>query len=406
MALRYLISGGGQTLLTIGAVAVGVIIAIFITSIIYGVQNDLTRTLTDSLPHVTMTVNLPKPLTLEQLPSAANNGLTSARVDQQAAQQKNIENWAQVVAVVRELPNVNLVAPVVVGQGFLSKGGTPLGVGIIGSDPELQNGITKVTKSLIAGRYLNLASDEIVVDDRTAADLNISVGSRVRLTSSAGASDSYTIAGIYSRGEGGGGSAYLNLRAAQSLFNLGTAVNTIYVKLFDVFDADAAADRILARFPYKVDSWSRTNPEFLIALKAQAATAYLISAFSLVASSLALAAVLIVSVLRKSKQIGILKSMGARRRQILLIFLFESLSIAIIGSVLGAITGTTLVYLLSLIKQPPTRPGLEPSSVFPISISWQFILVAMLAAIVSTVLAALLPARRAAQLNPVDVIRV
>ena len=243
-----------------------------------------------------------------------------------------------------------------------------------------------------------------MLDDRTAEDLNVTTGARVRLVSSTGASDSFTVAGIDSRGEGRG-SAYVTLRTGQSLFNLRTAVTSIYIKVYDIFDADAVADRILARFPYKVESWSRQSPEFLAALKAQSATAYLISAFSLVASSFAIAAVLIVSVLRKSKQIGILKSMGARRRQILTIFLLEGLSVAVVGSLFGAVVGTTLVYLLSLIEQPVTRPGQTPEPLFPAFISPAFILVAMLAAILATVLAALLPARRAARLNPVDVMR-
>lgn len=392
VAIRYLISGGGQTLLTIGAVSTGVIIAIFITSVIYGVQTTLTRTLTDSLPHVTITVDEPQPTTLENIYGIESPGLTSTRFERQAPQLKNIENWAQVVEIVGELPNVRVVAPAVSGQGFLSKGGNPVGVPIVGADPELQNDVAMVTKSLIAGRYLSLASNEIVIDDRAAEDLNVEVGSRVRLTSSTGASDSFTVAGIYGSGAGRG-SAYVTLRTGQSLFSLGTAVTSIYVKLFDVFAADEAADRILARFPYKTESWSRQNPEFLTALKAQAATAYLISAFSLIASSFSIAAVLIVSVLRKSKQIGVLKSMGARRRQILLVFLFESFSIAVVGSLLGAIAGTVLVYLLSLIEQPTTRAGLMPEPVFPIFISTAFILVAMFAAIVATVIAAVLPAR-------------
>lgn len=404
VAIRYLISGGGQTLLTIGAVAVGVIIAIFITTIIYGVQSSLTRTLTDSLPHVTVTVDEPVPATLEQIPGVPSPGLTSTRIERQAPQLKNIENWAQVVEVVRRLPNVRVVAPAVSGQGFLSKGGNPVGVSVVGADPKLQDEVATVTRKLIEGQYLNLASDEVVIDDRTAEDLNVTVGSRVRLTSSTGASDSFTVAGIYSRGEGRG-SAYVTLRTGQSLFGINTAATSIYIKVSDVFDADRVADRILARFPYKAESWSRQSPEFLAALKAQSATAYLISGFSLIASSFAIAAVLIVSVLRKSKQIGILKSMGARRRQILTVFLLEGLSVAVIGSIFGATVGTTLVYLLSLIEQPVTRVGQTPEPLFPAFISPAFILVSMLAAIAATVLAALLPARRAARLNAVDVMR-
>jgi lipoprotein-releasing system permease protein len=89
----------------------------------------------------------------------------------------------------------------------------------------------------------------------------------------------------------------------------------------------------------------------------------------------------------------------------LTVFRLEGLSVAVVGSIFGATGGTTLVYLLSLIEQPVTRAGQTPEPLFPAFISPAFILVSMLAAIVATVLAALLPARRAARLNAVDVMR-
>jgi lipoprotein-releasing system permease protein len=268
----------------------------------------------------------------------------------------------------------------------------------------VQDQVTPVTKNLIAGRYLGLDSEEIVIDYELARDLNVSTGDRIRLTSSTGATEAFTIAGIYSQGQGRG-SAYITLRTAQSLYGLGTAVNSILVKVLDIFRADEVAARIQALLPYEARSWIQEFPQFLSTLQMQTASAYLISAFSLVASAFAIASILIVSVLQKSKQIGILKSMGARRRQILRAFVLEGLGIALVGSVAGATVGVSIVYLLSLIEQPVTRVGQSPEQLFPVAILPWYIALAMLAATAATVLAALLPARRAARLNPVDVIR-
>jgi lipoprotein-releasing system permease protein len=403
LAFRHLVSGGGQTLLTISAVAAGVIIVVFITSLIFGLQDRLSELLTDAIPHVTITVAEPKPQPLAQLPDAPDQP-TSSRIEQQAPQLKFIDDWQQVVATVRGLPNVRAVAPVVSGQGFASKGANPVGVAVVGADPALQDIITPVTKDLIAGRYLGLNSDEIMIDTELAKDLNVSAGERIRLTSSTGAADSFTIAGIYSRGQGRG-SAYVTLRTGQSLFGYGTAVNAIYVKLIDIYDADSVADRIMALLPYEAKSWTREFPQFLTSLQVQTASAYLISAFSLIASGFAIASVLIVSVLQKSKQIGILKSMGARRRQLLTVFIFEGLGVALVGSSVGAVVGTGIVFLLSLFKQPITRVGQTPDQLFPVRFLPVYIGLAMLAAIISTVIASVLPARRAAKMNPVDVMR-
>ena len=403
VAVRHLRSGGGQTLLTVSAVAAGVIIVIFITSLIFGLQQHLTELLTDAIPHVTVTVEEPKPRPLTRVPGASP-GLSSTDVEQRAPQLKFIDNYPAVVETIRRLPNVREVAPVVSGQAFVSKGANPIGVAVVGSDPELQDRITPVTKDLISGKYLGLGSDEIVIDTELAKDLNVTTGERVRVTSGTGTSDSFTIAGIYTRGQGRG-SAYVTLRTGQSLFGLGSMVNAIQVKLIDIYDADSVADRIMALMPYEAKSWTREFPQFLSSLQVQTASAYLISGFSLVASGFAIAAVLIVSVLQKSKQIGILKSMGARRRQILTIFIFEGFGVAVIGSALGAIMGAAIVLLLSIFKQPVTRVGQAPEQLFPVRIIPFYIALAITAAIVSTVLAAVLPARRAAKMNPVDVMR-
>jgi lipoprotein-releasing system permease protein len=401
--MRHLLSGGGQTLLTVSAVAAGVIIVIFITSLIFGLQERLTELLTDAIPHVTVTVEEAEPRPLSKVAPSPGD-LSSTEIEQQAPQLKFIDNYQAVADTIRRLPNVREVAPVVTGQAFISKGANPVGVAVVGADPELQDRITPVTKDLIAGKFIGLGSDEIVIDGELAKDLDVSNGERVRVTSGTGASDSFTIAGIYSRGQGRG-SAYVTLRTGQSLFGLGTKVNAIYVKLIDIYDADAVADRIMALVPYEAKSWTREFPQFLSSLQVQTASAYLISGFSLVASGFAIAAVLIVSVLQKSKQIGILKSMGARRRQILTVFIFEGLGVAVIGSAVGAMLGSVIVILLSLFKQPITRVGQTPEQLFPVRIIPFYIAIAILAAILSTVLAAVLPARRAARMNPVDVMR-
>ena len=195
------------------------------------------------------------------------------------------------------------------------------------------------------------------------------------------------------------------MRTAQSLYGLGTAVNAILVKVDDIFRADQVAARLRVLMPYEARSWMQEFPEFLSSLQMQTASAYLISTFSLIASAFAIASILIVSVLQKSKQIGILKSMGAHRQQILRVFFLEGLGIALVGSVIGAMVGTTIVYLLSMIDQPVTRLGQPPEQLFPVAILPFYIGLAMLSATLATVFAALLPARRAAKLNPVDVIR-
>jgi lipoprotein-releasing system permease protein len=411
LAFRHLRSGGGQTLLTVSAVAAGVVVVIFITSLIFGLRQRISELMTDLLPHITITPRELEPTPLARTgPNAGGvpaGPIITSRIERISPQRKNIENWPQAVAVIRDLPHVVAVAPAVTGQGFLSRGGRRMGVQVYGADPEALDAVTSVTKYLFTGHYFGLTAEEIVLSYKLANDLGVTLGDRVRLTSSEDVSDSFLIAGIYDTGQDQafGSRVYLNLRAAQSLFATGTAVRTILVRTDDFFQADRVANRIAALLPYKVESWMEQTPQTVAGLAAQRAVAFLISGFSLVASAFAIASVLIVSVLQRSKQIGILKSMGAKGRQILLVFTLEGLGIAIVGSTLGAILGSGLVFTFSLWKQPVTRMGGKPESLFPATLAWQVVAAAVLAAIVTTVLAAILPARRAARLDPVQVMR-
>jgi lipoprotein-releasing system permease protein len=403
LALRHLTTGGGQTLLTVGAVAAGVIVIIFLTALIFGIREKVTQVLTESISHVTVKVRDVEPVPLSELQDLGTS-MSSSRMEKKAPQLKYIDDWQHAVDVIRTVPNVRIALPAIQGHGFASKGGNPIGVTITGADPAQQDEVSPVSKDLIAGKYLGLESDAVVVDYELAKDLAVSVGDRIRISSSFGNTESLSIAGVYSRGQGRG-EAYVTLRTGQSLFGMGDSVNVILVKVKDLFRSDEVADRIQSLVPYEARSWSREYPSFVSSLTVQAASAYLISGFSLIASSFAIASVLIVSVLQKSKQIGILKSIGATRSQILRVFTMEGLAIALGGSFSGAVVGSVIVYLISLPRQSTGRPGHVPDQLFPVAILPAYIFGAMIAAIIATVMAAWFPARRAAKMNPIDVMR-
>jgi len=404
LAMRHLRSGGWQTFLTISAVASGVIVVIFISSLIFGVRAHISDLLTDMLPAVTVSPAELKPTPLAQT-GVVGYGLSSSKIELQNPQQKNIDDWRGVAAQIERIPGVVQAAPVVMGQALVARGGKQIGVNVTGAVPERLNRVQRLTKYVIAGHYLGLASNEVMINYKLSDDLSVGLGDRVLIISGRGVSEWFKIAAIIDTGEDPGGVAYLDFRPAQNLFGTGTGASQILVKCDNLYHADAVADRISAIYPYKVDSWSRLFPQFVASLSAYDAVAYLVSAFSLVASGFAIASVLIVSVVQKGKQIGILKGIGARRGQILKVFLFESLCIAVAGAALGSVAGCTLVRFLDRFQQPPTHPGGRTENLFPSHLTWDLVTIAMLAAIITTVIAAVLPARRAAGVNPVEVIR-
>lgn len=407
LALRHLRSGGGQTVLTVSAVAAGVVVIIFISSLIFGLRQQTTEILTDILPHITVTVP-----DQEALPSLSTSpidpgAIISRKLQPPAQQLKLIENWPQMLETIRRLDRVAAAAPTVSGQGFVSRGEQRLGAAVIGARPEELNEINSVTKYVFAGHYLGLQSDEIVISHRLAQDLGVGLGDRVRLTSPLGLSDSFTVAGLYDTGREQrlGSRVYITLRTAQALYGTGTAAESILVRCRDLFDADHVADQIAVLLRLRADSWSRENPEIVSSLNAQSAVTLLVSGFSLLASGFAIASVLIVSVLQRSREIGILKGIGAKPAQILRAYLLEGLGIGVVGALLGALLGCGVVLLLTQFKQPAIRIGAPPQPLFPAQLALPLIGSAVLSAVFATVIAAALPARRAAALDPVEVIR-
>lgn len=142
---------------------------------------------------------------------------------------------------------------------------------------------------------------------------------------------------------------------------------------------------------------------FVNGFRAQDQSRMMISFFSLLASAFGIASVLIVSVVRKSREIGILKSMGTRDRQIMGIFTLQGLFVSLLGSAVGCGAAWLLLDFLSGIRQV-ARFG-KTDQLFPVSFEPSLFLYAAGAAILSTMLASLLPARRAASMNPVEVLR-
>lgn len=408
LAYRHLVSSGGQTLLTIAAVAIAVTVIIFIQTLITGVQRRIFKDLMGSLPHITVKPPDPAPRTLAEAmgkqPTSGGPLLVTER-EKQVQQRTDIEQWRQLETQLAQFPGVRVVASAVRDNAFLIRGAKRLGVTISGGDPPRQERLIGLQEDMIAGRWLDIGPDEVVIGWRLAEEAGVALGDRVRLESSQGGADTYRIAGIFDTGNNNadGGQAFMNLRAAQSLFRMRQDVSSILIKLDDPFQANVIGDQIAATLPYEVESWMREQAFIVNGFRAQDGSRIMISGFALLASSFGIASVLIVSVVQKSRQIGILKSMGARDQQILTVFTLEGLGIALVGALAGSFFGFLLLHALSRIPQA-ARFG-KTDTLFNIVYEPSIFGGACAAAIVATLLASILPARRAARLNPVEVIR-
>jgi lipoprotein-releasing system permease protein len=406
LAMRHLRSGGSQTALIIGGVAMAVTLVIFISGLIMGLQTRILDTVTGALPHVIVTARERTPRAPTALPGSPGAVVIPER-QQREWQPDRIEDWQAIARQLASYPHVVAVSPGVQGQALVEQAGIQASVLVVAGLPERVDAIVGLSDDLVAGEFLGLQTGEVVIGYKLAEELRASLGDRVRLTTAGGTNQTFRIAGIV----GGGresldlATMYMNLRSGQSLLGTGQSVTSLQLKLDNLFAADEVAAAIEGSLALQTDTWIKQTPDLQQGLRAQSATSHLISGFSLIAAGFAISSVLIVSVLRRSREIGILKSMGARGRQILLVFTLEGLGISFVGSVLGAILGSGLILALAQIKLPPQAPGQEGRPLFPGAVSVELVLGTIVLAMVITVVAAVLPARQAARLDPVEVIR-
>jgi lipoprotein-releasing system permease protein len=404
LAWRHLVSGGGQTVLTVFAVAIAVTVIIFIQTLITGVQQRFVNDLVGPLPHITVKPRDPSPTSLDQAGGDSGVFYATAR-EKQVQQRTDLEDWPRLEKMLATYPGIKTVASGVGGSGFLSRGEKRLAVSVSGGEPAKLEKISPIQKDIIAGRWLDITPSEIVIGQRLATEAGVKLGDRVLIRSSLGIGFTYTVAGLFDTGNANTDlrNVFMTLRAAQSLFGTGQNVTSIQLKVEDPFEATKIADQIAASLPYKVDAWTKDSAFILNAIQSQNASRIMICSFVLLASAFGIASVLIVSVVQKSKQIGILKSMGARDRQILTVFTLEGLGVALAGSLVGCALGFLLLNALSQIPQA-ARAG-KVDKLFNIIYDPLIFGGAVAATVIATLIAAILPARRASKLNPVEVIR-
>jgi len=239
-----------------------------------------------------------------------------------------------------------------------------------------------------------------------AEEFSLRIGDRVRLVSSDDNSGAYTVAGIFDSGFGAldSGTVLLTLRDAQSLFGIGTAVTGIGLKLRDVFEADALASRLALQVPYEARSWTLDNQQLLSGLQAQSQSSTLIVAFTTAAAGLGIAAILVMVVVGRMRELGILKAMGATRSQILSAFTIHGTLLALVGGVIGTAAGVSFCLFLGRFQTAASATG-RLQDRFPIDLSAALVFQAIGLAAATGFVASLLPAWHAARVNAIEVIR-
>jgi lipoprotein-releasing system permease protein len=254
---------------------------------------------------------------------------------------------------------------------------------------------------IVAGEP-RVLSEDILIGTELAKDLGVTVGEKINVSSATGASRVLTVRGIFDLGNKGANqrSTFVALRTAQALLNLLGGVTTIDLTVTDIYAAEIIAQSVQAATGVEADSWIKTNAQFFTAVNAQQTSNTLIRVFVGLSVAFGIASVLVVSVIQRSKDIGILRAMGTTRGQILRVFLVQGGLLGFVGSIVGAAAGgSALVFWHGYLRQA------DGSELFPLVLEPSLFVLAVVLAALTGVAAAAMPALRAARLDPVVAIR-
>ncbi len=332
---------------------------------------------------------------------------------------------------IRAVPGVAAASPFAVGQVVLSSGDELAGVELRGV--EVEGGAVDLARHVVGGDLEDLARDHpivgtdgdpsvrlpgIILGREVARQLGAAEGDPVTAVSPQGVPTAlgmvprvkrFIVVGVFRSGmaEYDASRAFVHLPQAQRFFRFGDEVSGLEVRSEDAEEADVVARRIagVVDIGVRVTDWMETNRTLFSALQLEKTVYFVVLLLIVLVAAFNIVATLIMVVMSKRKDIAVLKSMGARDRDIAGIFVWSGLFIGVVGAGFGSIAGWGLCWALQRYEFIELPPDVFYVSTLPVEMSAVHFLGVLLVALVICVSASVYPASRAAQLTPVDVIR-
>ncbi|MBU0709500.1 MAG: ABC transporter permease [Candidatus Omnitrophica bacterium] len=368
------------SLTSILGVAIGVMALIIVIAVMTGFDKDLRDKIIGNYSHITI---------------VGYDGIDSSE-------------YAGIVDKISSHPHVKGMSPYIQGQVLAKEEKKYFAVGLRGIDPEQE--VTKIRQYLVAGAIDNLGADGIVIGKELAQYLGRGLDSQVQIYSPQGKLHKMRVAGIFNSGmyDYDMNLVFTHLKSAQQILGLGDRISAIAVKLDNLYLADKVKAELSSAlsFNYVLKTWMEANQNFFAALKLEKLAMFIILTLVILVASFNIVSTLVVMVVEKTKDIGILKTIGMTSASIRKIFTLQGLLIGSIGTFLGVLGGLILCALLKkyqFIKLPQDIYYIDR---LPVSIQlWPDIILIILAAMFIVLISTIYPAAKAAQLKPVESLR-
>ncbi len=370
------------SIISILGIAIGVMALIVVIGVMTGFDKDLRDKIVGNYAHITLT-------SFQGIEDKEYNEIS-----------KKISGY----------PHIKGISPYVQGQVLVKEGKRFLAVGLKGIEPSTESSVTEIKKYVTKGDINSLGEDCVIIGKELAAYLGLGLNSIIVTYSPFGKERNLKVVGIFNSGmyDYDLNLIFTNLKTAQGILGLNNQFSAIAIKLDNLYLADKIRDELsnVLGFDYNLKTWIEVNQNFFAALKLEKLTMFIILTLIILVASFNIISTLVVMVVEKTKDIGILKAIGMASARIRNIFTYEGLIIGILGTFLGTAGGILLCGLLKkyqFIKLPQDIYYIDR---LPVSIEfWPDIALIILAALVITLISTIYPASKAAKLKPVEALR-
>ena len=396
-AVRFLREGRMQTIFIITGIAIGVGVIVFMSALLTGLQANFIKRVLTSQAQIEL---LPADQIARPLRGAAGV-IEDAALQRPSQRVISIDQWPKIRDRMLAMPEVTNVSPTMAGSALAVRGAASRAITVSGVDPATYFNIVRVPDYIVAG-VARLTSQDIIIGTQLAIDLGAQVGDKLHVKAASGTDIVLTVTGLVDLGSKGVNerTTFVALRTAQSLLGIIGGVTAIEMTVRDIYAAETIARQIQQSNYVEADSWIVTNAQFFTAVQAQETSNTVIRMFVALSVAFGIAAVLVVSVIQRSKDIGILRAMGTSRGQVMRMFLLQGGMLGFVGAIAGSVMGAGgLAYWHAAVRQ------VDGTEMFPLMLDQSLFVTTLALATCTGLLAAMAPALRAARLDPVVAIR-
>ena len=372
IAKRFLLASKKQTLVIILGIAIGVSVQVFIGALISGLQQSLVNTTIGSRSQITISLD-----------------------DEYISEYQNLTT-----TIKDSSNNIKVISPTITTNGSLTNIDKTESIILRGFEFSTADEIYKFNQKKTENSLLPTAMNEIALGINLKEKLAIDIGDNIEFFSPVYGSQTFRVVGFFDFEVSEINNTWIisTIPTVQNILGKGNVVSNIEMQLYKVFDAEDITKTEIHKAisdDYKSITWISENKALLSGLQGQSTSSLMIQIFVIVSVVLGISSTLAISVLQKSKQLGILKAMGIQNTDASFIFLFQGMLLGVFGAILGILLGVGLLFAFTTFS----------GSDIPISINFGFLMLSAGIAIAASTIASLSPAIKSSKLTVMEVIR-